>query len=110
MIDVIRASFVEHGVLLKSFDWCACLALNIRHSWQIRTIEDAALVALLCSTSMHVVMASMMSSLMLFHRGPAASVPCPIFDTIQQFHTVEELAQIRGKDVAIDRRGQRVTG
>ena len=69
-------------MLLKSFDWCACLALNIRHSWKIRMIEDAALLALLCNTSMHVVMASMMSSLILFHRCPAASVPYPIFDTV----------------------------
>ena len=81
MIDVI-CLIVEHGASSMSFDWCACLALNVRHTWKIRMSEAIALLAILCGTSMHIVIASVMSSLLLFHGCPAASVPCSILDTI----------------------------
>ena len=76
MIDVISFT-VEHGALSMSFDWCACLALNVRHTWKIRVSETAAPLAIL---TMHIVMASVMSSLLLFHYCPAASGPCSILD------------------------------
>ena len=83
-----------------SIDWCACLTLNVRHTWKIRVFESAALLAISCST-MHVVMASLMSSLLLFNCCSAASVICFTLDTSQRSRTLVYPRYIRSKDVAI---------
>ena len=81
MIDVI-CLIVEHGPLSMSCDWCAYLALNVRHTRKIRMFEAAHLLAILCDTTMHVVMASLMSSLLFSYCCPAVPVSCFNLDTI----------------------------